>query len=214
MKRLIIVVTAICFILICYSPLQAQRLFRFGQNGRFDAQFDPQQCILTITVRVTFTFNDGSGNNAWPNDSVKTAWKNDYVQGVQSHWSGRYRFKASNANHIRGCEFVQVRVAIVEVSSGEHFRIKVKKVKNHVVSDTGGGIVELDSRDMEERNRGGRTQTGSFHEFGHMIGLPDETGSITSSQMNCGDTIGSHHYSTFEQALEALTGTAVEPALP
>ena len=214
MRPIVIVTWTLCLMSTWNAGLQAQTLFQYGENGRFNAEFNEQQCLLSISVRVTFTFQDGSANNVWT-DSAKTAWKNDFMRDVQAHWSGRYRFKPSEAGgHIRRCDFVRVQVGIVEVDSGEHFRIKVKKVKSHDISSTRGGNVNLDSRDLERRDRGGRKQTGAFHEFGHMIGLPDEHGTGTSSQMSHGDSVGPGHYSTFEQALEELTTVAVQPAAP
>lgn len=206
----------ILFSLLVPSLVEAQQTFTPGRHGRFDAEFDQAECKLTVTVRVVFEFLKGPHRGeVWQNEAEKTQWKDNFKQEVKDHWSGRFEFAPVNPRQIP-CERVTVEINIEEPTDPRqrHFKIKVKKTNSHKKSSVGKGVAKLDSKDTEERTKGGRKQHGAFHEFGHMLGLPDETGSITSSQMSDGDTLVPSHYSTLEGALETLTGVPFNTVSP
>ena len=95
----------------------------------------------------------------------------------------------------------------------EHWEVHVKKIKPGTFATSSvsplTGHVNLDSEDLAYRNKlGGGRQRGLVHEFGHMLGLPDEykVGSPHSADvqsiMNAGEALRPRHDSVYVRWLD------------
>ncbi len=193
---------------------QAHTLLNFpqGKNGKFDASLDQDRCELTITVRVCFDFVDGkSRSRQWPNQAARDSFKSGYLSAVPAHWSGKFVLKPTKGTKVP-CEQITVVVRVIEDNENPHFKLKVRYYEKHQDSKTKNRkTVKLDNRDLEERSRSvsGKKykQTGALHEFGHMIGLGDNTSTEPpASIMNSGNQVLPQHYQTFGNAVSTMTG--------
>ena len=115
-------------------------------RGNFDADYNPRQGQLTISVTVFFQFRDGSPSNPdwvantaagdptfnaadfqWT-DEEKTQFAATTIQMVQQHWSRRYTFHCTR-EHWDALPDVNVDVVVTEAESVEaaHYNIEVFK---------------------------------------------------------------------------------------
>jgi hypothetical protein len=176
--------------------------FQTGNNGKFDAELDTETCVLKITVKVKFSFS-----GAWPGEQAKTDWKNDFLNKVDAHWSGKFDFVPKGDCELR-CEKVTVQVELKEAATGEHFKVDVRYTKAHRTSSVTRPNVKLDSKDLEQRERTTsdgkkRKQTGAFHEFGHMVGNPEDY-TEGDGIMQYGDDILKENYDPFKKVLKDM----------
>ncbi|HEX9989653.1 MAG TPA: OmpA family protein [Chloroflexia bacterium] len=98
---------------------------RAGTNGKFDLVYDPVARRMDVTVKVKFDFPDVPGNTI-PDKAIRTKYRNNYMQQVQTAWSNRYTFENVRAPQEAWKKLnpVTVNVQVVEDNANPHFRIK------------------------------------------------------------------------------------------
>jgi hypothetical protein len=194
------------------AVLAESRLQSFGKNGRYDLRLlriAPGRLVVEVCHDLHFGFA--------PNErDPDIDWTDEESSGFRDTWRSQISETWDTPDHvvIEG-ENISVRfVSRFSASTADvHFRVQVFKLKDR--TQWRGSAVcrgcydgrfdaELDSNDDKTRRLGGqRTQTAIKHEFGHMIGLPDEyrRGSEhrndKASVMNYGTTIRRRHLEHF-----------------
>jgi hypothetical protein len=169
---------------------------------------------LIIFMKLLFTFVDGTDGAGkavkWTEQEKKNfvvKWRSD----VATAWtSKRYR----KYKDIYISIHVSFDARIGNSFSKSHWQILVEKLPSGSTGKTSfvwrdqigkKYDVQLDSQDNEKKTGlADGTQTGSIHEFGHMLGLGDEyTASASAavkkdkkSIMNSGSTIRPRHYAS------------------
>lgn len=140
---------------------------------------------LELDMKVEFDFTTGPDGQAWT-DAEKQQFIADYTAAVESAWDG-HGFTADNGEQVTldinldiaerpGGMFGGIRDAI---DGSENWSIEVVKIdaggfsQSYVVPSQNTG--RFDSEDVNPVHKGATDpQVGAAHEFGHMIGLPDE----------------------------------------
>ncbi len=100
----------------------------------------------------------------------------DWEIAVKNAWSGRHLHRTTSGKN------VSLRTDFVIQQGGwmfDHWELTVTKIKagdfRTSFVNTRRGNVTLDSGDLTLTPKGhGSSQRGVVHEFGHMVGLPDE----------------------------------------
>ncbi|MEN1956628.1 hypothetical protein [Luteimonas changyuni] len=139
---------------------------------------------LELHMKIEFNFEDGADGLNWTPEE-KQAFMDDYVAEVEKAWSGR-TFTTDDGMDVT----LDVKLDVSEQEGGfmgrfrdvmdpsENYNINVLRIPDgdfHRSSVGPGNISHLDSEDNRAVNKGAdMPQVGTAHEFGHMIGLPDE----------------------------------------
>jgi outer membrane protein OmpA-like peptidoglycan-associated protein len=92
-------------------------------RGAFDADYDANAGLLTITLKLKFTKED-NGTSAWTAAEI-TSWKAKYAAAMQTRWGGLYQMQCTKA----GWESLTAttKIAITWVDANPHYELKVKK---------------------------------------------------------------------------------------
>jgi RHS repeat-associated protein len=131
-------------------------------------------CVLYVQMIVQFQFKDTDGAE-WKDNNEKWDWLKDWKQEILDRWNGKFKFRVESGDNCKCPNGISVDFEIETLFEGasvrEHWEIKVKKIRRntHRTSNVQPhlGNVNLDSEDL--------TPSGAAaHEFGHMLGLPDE----------------------------------------
>lgn len=194
-----------------------------GSNDIYDlylVDIGDNEVQLIIFMKILFTFVDGkdSAGAAVKWDGAETrkfvaTWRGD----VATAWtSKRYR----RYKNIYISIHVSFDIRIGTSFPGSHWQIMVEKLPSGSTGKTSfvwrdqmgqKYDVQLDSLDNEKKTGlADGTQTGSIHEFGHMLGLGDEYTSDAAkavqkdkkSIMNSGSTVRPRHYTSLLQWAE------------
>ena len=140
---------------------------------------------LELDMKVEFDFTDGPDGQTWTAQE-KQQFIDDYRSAVESSWSG-HAITSDTGQQVT----LDVNLDVVEkpdgffggvrdlVDGSENWSIEVVKIdaggfsQSYVVPSQNTG--RFDSEDVNPVNKGASDpQVGAAHEFGHMIGLPDE----------------------------------------
>ena len=139
---------------------------------------------LELHMKIEFNFEDGADGLDWTPDE-KQAFMDAYVREVESAWDG-HAFTTDDGKDVtldvqldvreqEGGFFGRVRDLM---DPGENYNINVLRIPEgdfHRSSVGPGNVSHLDSEDNRAVPKGASmSQVGTAHEFGHMIGLPDE----------------------------------------
>lgn len=176
---------------------------------------------LEMDMTIEFSFENGAGGLDWTPEE-KQAFMDDYVRQVEASWSGR-TFTTDEGQQVT----LEVNLTVREEAGGllggvrdffdgsEHYNINVLRIPEggfHRSSVGPGNVSHLDSEDNTPVNKGADTpQVGTVHEFGHMIGLPDEYAEAdpggahnddTNSIMNSGMQVRERHLDIVETWVE------------
>ena len=187
--------------------------FETGRNGNFDlvlierasGHFD-----LEVFMKLQFFFIDGDDDKSgWATKSEhewtanqKAIFLVTWYSTIKYLWSKRKIAKLSNG------KFLSVFMSFYIQEAGtlsDHFEIDVVKIPasgvhsgSYVDTSIFSADVVLDSKDFTPKASG---QRAAIHEFGHMLGLPDEYKTSSAhysdktSIMNTGTVIKPRHFS-------------------
>ena len=179
---------------------------------------------LELDMKIEFDFTEGPDGQTWTAQD-KEQFMADYRQAIEGAWSG-HTITTDDGQEVTldinldlaeepGGFFGGVRDA---VDSSENWNIEVVKIdkggfnQSYVVPSQNTG--RFDSEDVFPIAKGASDpQVGAAHEFGHMIGLPDEyNGSAgpeaaqdTDSIMHTGMDVRERHLDIVESWIEDHT---------
>lgn len=173
----------------------------------------------------------------WGTDVEKEMWKLQFIEQVETSWSEQHALFCDSTDE-RLAEvgpeepnysqlFAEVEVDIVDTNSNPHYAVTVQKIPDTafevswVRAPMGPTLIDeegessLDTEDIDHKQKsGGHLQRASIHEFGHMLGLPDEyerevdghtVGNNDARIMSCGEAVEAGHYSTVLEAIAKAT---------
>lgn len=166
--------------------------------------------ILVPFMKIQFIFED-SANFQWTLKE-KITFVDKFKSQIDKVWGNRKKIKKLNSGKLI---FIEHRFDtwVAGETDSEHWEIYVKKIKRGSFSQSFvkpiSKEVHLDSEDINSVYKGhNQYQRGVVHEFGHMIGLPDEylAGSKYNQDyqtiMNRGETVLDRHRNIYMDWLE------------
>lgn len=140
---------------------------------------------LEMDMKIEFDFVDGDNGLQWT-DAEKTQFMRDYEQVIQDAWGG-HTITTDDGQQVK----LDVNLDVREQAGGffgsirdmfdgsENWNVEVKRIpagdfsQSFVTPSRNTG--SFDSEDVKPVAKGATDpQIGAAHEFGHMIGLPDE----------------------------------------
>ncbi len=135
--------------------------FQIGVNGLFDMEYQPQNKIAAVTLKVKFDIKDDPKKNDSLFDQLQRKLNYPYYREqfrdiVTDAWSQRYRFKnIREPKNVWGkLNPVSVPVNVSEVNAGEHFLIKLDLTQEKgaaVGKHKGKGYARLYKGSLEEK---------------------------------------------------------------
>ncbi len=185
--------------------------FQPGKNGNFDISLFKMKdghYVIEIFLKLQFFFVDGDKSaSGWKSKksykwttTEKTSFMKSWHKTIKKYWT------KVHAGTLKNGKDVCVDVAFFIQEAGwlwDHFEIDITKIPkgqfkgSSVGRSTFSADVNLDSQDLTPKASG---QLAAIHEFGHMIGLPDEYKSSsahysdTNSIMNSGTRLRPRHF--------------------
>ncbi len=143
---------------------------------------------LELNMKIEFDFKTGVGDDGLPlewTEQQKQEFMADYVRTVEEVWDGR-KITTADGQEVT----LDINLDVSEEAGGlfgsigdafdssEHWNIDVTRVPEGGFRQSsvtpGRNTGDFDSEDVTLTPKGDQMQYGSAHEFGHMIGLPDE----------------------------------------
>lgn len=189
--------------------------FGKGVNDAYDiylAEDLSKNLILILFMKIQFIF-ENSNSIKW-----SSFHKNEFVRKFESvinrKWGNKRLLKILSKGKKVYLD-LRFESLIGGWSISEHWEVHVEKIKKGAFSTSSVnpifGRVNLDSEDFTSvPKRGGGRQRGIVHEFGHMLGLPDEYKVGTTHEkdfqsiMNGGELIRSRHDSVYIKWLDRV----------
>lgn len=174
---------------------------------------------LELEMKIEFNFKDGENGLTWTPEE-KQKFIEDYKQAIEDAWSGR-TITTDDGQQVT----LDVNLDVSEQPGGfwggikdavdpsENWNIEVVKADKFTQSSVtvGANTGNFDSLDVNPVPKGASDdQVGAAHEFGHMIGLPDEyngnggedAAKDTDSVMNAGMDVRERHLDAMESWAE------------
>ena len=174
---------------------------------------------LELNMKIEFDFQDGTDGLTWTAEE-KQQFIDDYIRSVEDAWSGR-SFTTDDGQEVT----LDVNLDVSEEAGGfwgsvrdildpsENYNIEVTKVDEFTVSSVTRYVNtgSFDSLDVNPVDKGASDpQVAAAHEFGHMIGLPDEyngnAGPVAEADddsiMNSGMDVRDRHFDPVETWVE------------
>lgn len=197
-------------------------LFGWGVNDAYDiylAEDLSKNLILILFMKIQFIFDDSS-SAPWTS-LEKRIFVRRFESTINRKWGNKRLLKTISKGKNVYIDF-RFESIIEGWSTTEHWEVHVKKIKKGAFSTSSvnpfTGRVNLDSEDFSTiPKKGGGRQRGIVHEFGHMLGLPDEYKLGTThakdfhSIMNGGELIRGRHDSVYIKWLdEVLTQKGIK----
>ena len=126
-------------------------------DSKFTLAVDPANCTVTATVKVKV--------NGTATDAQKQAWKN----AIETKWNNKVKLDCPGRACKAACpNGFAVKVELKYVDSGEHYPIDAQD------PGAGGGGVEGLGGTTSMQGWGKNDTVDITHEFGHMLGNPEE----------------------------------------
>jgi len=110
-----------CWIKRLFAPTEfSERISEciYGWNSTYRAEFDPKECVLTITLRIRLVPDTGVSASDYAGQIA--AWE----QVIENHWSGQ--FPLMLVDGACTCKQVTVVVDVQFVNSGEHHTVTIQ----------------------------------------------------------------------------------------
>lgn len=140
---------------------------------------------LELDMKVEFDFTEGPDGQTWTAEE-KQQYIEDFTRAVESTWDG-HSFTSDTGQQVT----LDINLDVVEAPQGffggfrdffdgsENWSIEVVKIDaggfNQSFVRPGNNTGRFDSEDVNPVDKGATDpQVAAAHEFGHMIGLPDE----------------------------------------
>jgi hypothetical protein len=199
------------------AELKSARIDSLDINNAFDLalyQLPDGHYELLVFMKLQFFFKDNGPHN-WESheeDQFIEQWR----QAVHDVWGNKTIHTLPSGSNItlifdfhiqkNGWMYDHWEITVTKIADGEFRFSFVEPDWNNV---------HLDSEDLSYVGR----QRGAVHEFGHMIGLPDEYNNSRHivdlhSIMHSGETIRDRHYSLFvdwvERTITELEAQSIE----
>ena len=164
---------------------------------------------LDMNMDIEMNFVTGPNGQTWT-DAEKTQYMEDFKNTVESSWSGR-TFTTDDGQEVK----LNVNLNIKEDMTGENWNVDIVKInpgefnQSYVIPSQNTGV--FDSGDVMGVPKGANEpQKAAAHEFGHMIGLPDEYNGRggpeaqkdTNSIMHTGMELRERHFDIAESWVE------------
>lgn len=125
--------------------------------GKFDAQYNPAQNKLVITLKVHFEFteaddapgllerlanwwNDVDDSKFFWTDQEKQDYASDFTSRVQSRWSGAHTMRSTKPDWEEYTAATAVDVQVTEDASDAHYAVTVHKSSNLPQQDYNSGV--------------------------------------------------------------------------
>lgn len=158
------------------------RLYREA-DGKYTVELD---------MKIEFEFTTGPDGQTWTPET-KQQFIEDYKRVVEGAWSG-HTITSDSGQAVT----LDVNLDVVEndgVAGNQNWSAEIVKIdeggfnQSYVIPSQNTGV--FDSEDVKPVEKGASDpQVGAAHEFGHMIGLPDEyNGSAGPEAANDTDSI-------------------------
>lgn len=132
---------------------------------------------LELDMKIAFDFTKGPDGQTWT-PQEKQAFIEDYKGAIEQTWSGHVT-SSDTGQRVTLDVNLDVVEGTQDAVDGENWSIEVVKIdaggfnQSYVVPSQNTG--RFDSEDVNPVDKGASDpQVGAAHEFGHMIGLPDE----------------------------------------
>lgn len=189
--------------------------FGKGVNDAYDlylVENSSKNLVLIIFMKIQFIFED-SNTLKWSRLD-KQVFVSMFESAIKGKWGNNRLLKSLPSGKKVLLDF-RFESLIDSWAISEHWEVHVKKIKKGGFSQSSvshlHGNVSLDSEDIHFTHKGnGHSQRGIVHEFGHMLGLPDEYevgtthASDYSSIMNRGETVSSRHDAVYVNWLDKI----------
>lgn len=130
---------------------------------------------LELDMKVGMSFVEGPQGQQWT-AAAQEQFKRDFADVVEGAWSG-HAFSSDSGQQVT----LEVNLDIVDSAAddGANWNVEVVKIndgefnQSYVIPSRNTGV--FDSGDVQPVEKGATDpQYAAAHEFGHMIGLPDE----------------------------------------
>lgn len=189
--------------------------FGGGINDAYDiylVEDITKNLILIVFMKIQFIFKD-TNTILWSSHD-KNVFVHQFKSAINKKWGNKRVVKRLTKGKKVYIDF-RFESLIDGWSINEHWEVHVKKIKKGSFSTSSVnpliGKVYLDSEDFTAITKsGGEKQRGVVHEFGHMLGLPDEYKVGTNhakdikSIMNGGELIRNRHNAVYIKWLDKI----------
>jgi hypothetical protein len=195
-------------------------VMKFEDRNNYDLYMLKQvRYTIVLTMSITFVFKDGAGAS-WSSDQEKRNYIFAWREAVTKKWSLPILYNSRKFGGVpfeiriyafkeNGATVTEWTLTVTKIPSGE-FRTSSVTDGNKINTSIG------DSEDLVGVNKGASMlQRAAVHEFGHMLGLPDEYPAAvpggpnvadTDSIMHSGEALRQRHHKEFREWAKAYFG--------